>query len=51
MRVRRLMRNEQIYGRVPKPFKQTTNSDHADPIAANVARPGLHRGVAESTLG
>jgi hypothetical protein len=30
------MLDEQIYGRVPKRFKQTTNSDHADPIAANV---------------
>ena len=27
-RVRRLMREEQIQGRVPKRFKQTTNSDH-----------------------
>ena len=35
-RVRRLMRDEQIQGRVPKRFKQTTNSDHTDPIAANV---------------
>ena len=35
-RVRRLMRAEQIQGRVPKRFKQTTNSDHQDPIAANV---------------
>ena len=35
-RVRRLMRDEQIHGRVPKRFKQTTNSDHTDPIAANV---------------
>lgn len=35
-RVGRLMREEQIQGRVPKRFKQTTNSDHADPIAANV---------------
>jgi len=35
-RVRRLMRDEQIQGRVPKRFKQTTNSDHQDPIAANV---------------
>src|SRR5204863_9986009 len=30
-RVRRLMRDEQIHGRVPKRFKQTTNSDHTDP--------------------
>ena len=35
-RVRRLMRDEQIHGRAPKRFKQTTNSDHDDPIAANV---------------
>jgi putative transposase len=35
-RVKRLMRVEQIQGRVPKRFKQTTNSDHDDPIAANV---------------
>ena len=35
-RVRRLMREEQIQGHVPKRFKQTTNSDHQDPIAANV---------------
>ena len=35
-RVRRLMRDEQIQGRVPKRFKQTTNSDHDDPIAPNV---------------
>jgi transposase InsO family protein len=35
-RVRRLMREEQIHGQVPKRFKQTTNSDHDDPIVANV---------------
>jgi transposase InsO family protein len=35
-RVRRLMRDEQIQGRVPKRFKHTTDSDHDDPIAANV---------------
>jgi putative transposase len=35
-RVRRLMREEEIQGRIPKRFKQTTNSDHTDPIAANV---------------
>jgi putative transposase len=29
-RVKRLMRVEQIQGRVPKRFKQTTNSDHDD---------------------
>jgi transposase InsO family protein len=35
-RVRRLMRAEQIKGQVRKRFKHTTDSDHADPIAANV---------------
>lgn len=35
-RVRRLMCEEQIQGRVPKRFKHTTDSDHTDPIAANV---------------
>jgi putative transposase len=35
-RVTRLMREEQIQGKIPKRFKQTTNSDHDDPIAANV---------------
>ncbi|MBM3773299.1 MAG: IS3 family transposase [Acidimicrobiia bacterium] len=35
-RVQRLMREEGIQGHVPKRFKQTTNSDHQDPIAANV---------------
>jgi len=35
-RVRRLMRAEQISGPRPEAFKQTTNSDHHDPIAANV---------------
>lgn len=35
-RVRRLMREEQIQGQVPKRFTQTTNSDHDDPVAANV---------------
>jgi transposase InsO family protein len=35
-RVRRLMREEQIQGKVPKRFTQTTNSHHDDPIAANV---------------
>jgi hypothetical protein len=35
-RVRRLTRDEQIQGRVPKRLKQTTSSDHTDPIAANV---------------
>ena len=35
-RVRRLMRAEQIVGRAPKRFKQTTDSNHTDPVAANV---------------
>ena len=35
-RVRRLMREEQIQGRVPKRFKHTTDRNHDDPIAANV---------------
>ena len=35
-RVRRLMREEGLQGQVPKRFKQTTNSDHDDPIAANL---------------
>jgi putative transposase len=35
-RVKRLMREEQIQGKVPKRFTHTTNSDHDDPIAANV---------------
>jgi transposase InsO family protein len=35
-RVRRLMREEDLRGKVPKRFKQTTNSDHDDPIAANL---------------
>jgi putative transposase len=35
-RVGRLMREEQIHGHVPKRFKQTTDSDHDDPIAANL---------------
>ena len=35
-RVKRLMREEQLRGRTPKRFKQTTNSNHNDPIAANV---------------
>ena len=35
-RVARLMREAQIQGRVPKRFKQTTDSQHTDPIAANV---------------
>jgi putative transposase len=35
-RVRRLMREEGLHGKVPKRFTQTTNSDHGDPIAANL---------------
>jgi putative transposase len=35
-RVKRLMREAQIRGKVPKRFTQTTNSHHDDPIAANV---------------
>jgi putative transposase len=35
-RVKRVMREEQIQGKVPKRFTHTTNSDHDDPIAANV---------------
>ena len=35
-RVGRLMREAQIQGHVPKRFKQTTDSQHSDPIAANV---------------
>jgi transposase InsO family protein len=35
-RVRRLMREEGLEGKVPKRFKQTTNSQHDDPIAANL---------------
>jgi transposase InsO family protein len=35
-RVGRLMREEQIEGQVPKRFKQTTDSHHTDPIAANL---------------
>jgi putative transposase len=35
-RVRRLMRAEGLQGKVPKRFKQTTNSDHDDAIAANL---------------
>ncbi|MFN8058760.1 MAG: IS3 family transposase [Vicinamibacterales bacterium] len=35
-RVKRLMREAQIQGKVPKRFKQTTNGQHDDPIAANV---------------
>jgi putative transposase len=35
-RVRRLMGEEDIQGRVPKRFKTTTMSDHDDPIAANI---------------
>ena len=35
-RVRRLMREEGLQGKVLKRFKQTTNSQHDDPIAANL---------------
>jgi hypothetical protein len=35
-RVARLMREEGIRGRVRRRFKNTTMSDHADPIAPNV---------------
>ena len=35
-RVRRLMREEGLQGRVPRRFKQTTDSKHDDPIAANL---------------
>ena len=35
-RVRRLMREEGLQGKVPRRFKQTTDSQHEDPIAANL---------------
>jgi putative transposase len=35
-RVGRLMREEGLEGKVPKRFKQTTNRQHDDPIAANL---------------
>ena len=35
-RVRRLMREEGLQGHVPKRFKQTTDSNHDDPIATNL---------------
>jgi putative transposase len=35
-RVRRLMREEGLQGKVPKRFKQTTDSQHDDPIAAHL---------------
>jgi putative transposase len=35
-RVRRLMREEGLQGKVPKRFKQTTDSQHDDPIADNL---------------
>jgi putative transposase len=35
-RVRRLMREEGLQGKVPRRFKQTTDSKHDDPIAANL---------------
>lgn len=54
-RVRRLMREEGLQGQMPKRFKHTTNSDHADPIAANVldrnftAAAPNHRWVSDTT--
>jgi len=38
-RVRRLMHEDGLQGKVPKRFKQTTNSDHDDPIAGNHLDP------------
>jgi putative transposase len=35
-RVRRLMREEGLQGKVPRRFKQTTDSKHDDPVAANL---------------
>src|SRR5215468_9674212 len=35
-RVRRLMREEGLQGKVPKRVTQTTDSEHDDPIAANL---------------
>ena len=35
-RVGRLMREEGLQGKIPKRFKQTTDSHHDDPIAANL---------------
>jgi putative transposase len=35
-RVRRLMREEGLQGKIPRRFKQTTDSTHNDPIAANL---------------
>ena len=35
-RVQRLMREEGLRSKVPARFKQTTDSDHADPVAANL---------------
>ena len=54
-RVGRLMRVEQLRGRVPKRFKQTTDSDHQDPIAENrldrdfTAAAPNHRWVSDTT--
>lgn len=54
-RVRRLMHEEQIRGQVPKRVKRTTDSDHQDPIAANVldrdftAAAPNHRWVSDTT--
>jgi transposase InsO family protein len=35
-RVARLMAEEGLQGRTKRPFKKTTDSDHDEPIAANV---------------
>jgi len=54
-RVRRLMGEEGLRGKSPKRFKQTTNSDHTNPIAANVldrdftAAAPNHRWVSDTT--
>jgi len=54
-RVRRLMREEGLQGKVPKRFKQTTDSQHDDPIAANLldrdftAVAPNHRWVGDTT--
>jgi putative transposase len=54
-RVRRLMREEGLQGKVPKRFKETTDSRHDDPIAANLldrdftAAAPNHRWVGDTT--
>ncbi len=54
-RVGRLMREEGLQGKVPKRFKQTTDSRHDDPIAANLldrdftAAAPNHRWVGDTT--